>query len=286
MRLGFHCSVGKGLENTVKEALCLGCEAIQIFSRSPRAWGKKEFNPGDVEKFHRLLKKHNIHPLVVHMLYLANLASSDETLYAKSVAVLTDELKRCKILKAQYLVIHPGRYSTGTFNQGIENIIDGINRAFADVKNDTVLLLENLAGGKTDIGWRFEEIKFIIDNIRDKKRIGVCLDTCHLYAAGYDISKNGFGKTVAEFDRIVGLKYLKMLHLNDSKEELGSKIDRHTHIGEGRIGIAGFRAVINHPKIKNLPGILETPREKPRSTRDYLAQDKKNITTLRNLEKR
>jgi len=286
MRLGFHCSVGKGLENTVKEALSLGCETIQIFSRSPRAWGKKEFNAGDVENFQRLLKKHDIYPLVVHMLYLANLASSDETLYAKSVAVLTDELKRCKILEAQYLVIHPGRYSTGTFDQGIKNIIDGINRSFAEVKNGAVLLLENLAGGKTDIGWRFEELKVIIDNVKDKDRIGVCLDTCHLYAAGYDISKSGFSKTVAEFDRIIGLKYLKMLHLNDSKEELGSKIDRHTHIGEGRIGIAGFRAVVNHPKIKNLFGILETPRSKPRSNGDYLAQDIKNITALRNLEKR
>ncbi len=286
MRLGFHCSVGNGLEYTVKEARYLGCETIQIFSRSPRSWGRKEFDPVEVEKFHNLLEKHNISPLVVHMLYLANLASSDKELYARSVSVLTDELKRCKILKAQYLVIHPGRYSTGTFRQGMKNIIAGINRAFSDTEGSTMLLLENLAGGKTDIGWRFEELKQIIDGVKDEKRLGVCLDTCHLFAAGYDISKRGFGSTVKEFGKIVGLGYLKMLHLNDSKEPRGSKIDRHAHIGQGHIGIEGFRALVNHQEIKNLPGILETPREKPRGDFSELGRDLKNIKILRGLMKK
>jgi len=278
MRLGFHCSVGKGLKNTIAEAVALKCETMQIFSRSPRAWYRREFDEKELAEFKKSIKEKNIYPLVVHMLYLPNLASCDKKLYKKSVDVLIDELKRCRILDAQYLVIHPGRYSTGDFETGIKNIIYAINFAFTKVKNKTMLLLENLAGGKTDIGWRFEELRRIIDNVKEKNRLGVCLDTCHLFAAGYEISKNGFDKTINEFDKIVGLNYLQLLHLNDSKNGMGSKIDRHTHIGEGKIGIEGFRAVVHHPKIKNLPGILETPRGNDRSN------DRKNIRILRKLE--
>ncbi len=281
MRLGFHCSVGKGLKNTIEEAVALKCETIQIFSRSPRAWYRREFDEKELAEFKKSLKEKDIYPLVVHMLYLPNLASSDKKLYKKSVDVLIDELKRCKILSAQYLVIHPGRYSTGDFETGIKNIIAAINFAFSKVpsgKNETMLLLENLAGGKTDIGWRFEELRRIIDNVKEKNRLGVCLDTCHLFAAGYEISEKGFDKTVNEFDRVVGLKYLKLLHLNDSKNILGSKIDRHTHIGDGDIELEGFRAVVRHPAIKNLPGILETPR-------NNLTDDIENIKKLRDLAK-
>lgn len=281
MRLGFHCSVGKGLKNTIEEAVALKCETIQIFSRSPRAWYRREFDEKELAEFKKSLKEKDIYPLAVHMLYLPNLASCDKKLYKKSVDVLIDELKRCRILGAQYLVIHPGRYSTGDFETGIKNIIAAINFAFSKVPsggNEEMLLLENLAGGKTDIGWRFEELRRIIDNIKEKKRIGVCLDTCHLFAAGYEISKNGFDKTINEFDEIVGLNYLKLLHFNDSKNILGSKIDRHTHIGAGDIGLEGFKAVVNHPKIKNLPGILETPRAN-------LSDDLKNIKKLRDLVK-
>jgi len=279
MRLGFHCSVGKGLKNTIEEAVALTSEAIQIFSRSPRAWYRREFDEKEIAEFQKLLKKNNIYPLIVHMLYLPNLASCNKNLYKKSVDVLIDELKRCKILNAQYLVTHPGRYSTGDYETGIKNIIKAINFAFSQVKNNTVLLLENLAGGKTDIGWRFEELRRIIDNVKEKNRLGVCLDTCHLFAAGYEIYKNGFDKTINEFDKVVGLNYLKLLHLNDSKNILGSKIDRHTHIGDGDIGLEGFRAVVRHPKIKDLPGILETPR-------NNLTDDRKNINKLRDLMKK
>ncbi|OGS46000.1 MAG: hypothetical protein A2539_06720 [Elusimicrobia bacterium RIFOXYD2_FULL_34_15] len=281
MRLGVHCSVGKGLQNTIKEAVSLGCETIQIFSRSPRSWGRKEFDLKEVEEFKRSLKENNIFPLVVHMLYLPNLASADKNLYKRSVDVLIDELNRCKILGAKYLVVHPGRYSTGDFETGIKNIIKAINFAFLKARNETIILLENLAGGKTDIGWRFEELHRIIENVADKKRIGVCLDTAHLFGAGYDVSKKGFDNTINEFDRIVGLKYLRFLHINDSINERGSKIDRHMHIGQGYIGIEGFRAVLNHPKIKNLPGIIETPR-----MRKDLIKDKKNLIILRKLMKK
>ncbi|MEW6556493.1 MAG: deoxyribonuclease IV [Elusimicrobiota bacterium] len=211
--------------------------------------------------------------------HLPNLASSDKKLYKKSVYVLIDELKRCKILNAQYLVIHPGRYSSGDFETGIKNIIAAINFAFSKVKNKTMLLLENLAGGKTDIGWRFEELRRIIDNIKDKKRLGVCLDTSHLFAAGYRISEKGFGETINEFDKIVGLKYLKLLHLNDTPSELGTKIDRHAHIGEGKIGLTGFKTVLNHPELKKLPGIIETPRG------NAISNDKKNLDILRKVSK-
>ena len=278
MRLGVHCSVGNGLKNTIKEAVSLGCETIQIFSRSPRAWGRKEFDLEEVKEFKKSLKENNIFPLVVHMLYLPNLASADKKLYKKSVDVLIDELKRCKILGAKYLVVHPGRYSTGDFETGIRNIIKAVNFASSRVKNEIIILLENLAGGKTDIGWRFEELHRIIENVKDKKRIGVCIDTAHLFAAGYDISKKGFDNTLKEFDRVIGLEYLKFLHLNDSISERGLKVDRHTHIGKGNIGIEGFRAVLNHPKIKNLPGILETPR-----IRFNLIKDRKNLIILRRL---
>lgn len=278
MKLGVHCSVGKGLKNTIREAVALGCETIQIFSRSPRSWGRKEFDLREVEEFKSDLKRNKISPLFVHMLYLPNLASSDKKLYKKSSDVLIDELKRCKILNAGYLVIHPGRYTTGSFESGMKNIISAINSAFSKVKNETTILLENLAGGKTDIGWRFEEIRLMIENVKEKKRLGVCLDTAHLFAAGYDISEKGFDKTVEEFNRIVGLKYLKLLHLNDVTGDLGSKIDRHAHIGEGKIGLKGFKSLLHHPAIKNLPGIIETPRSD-------IDADKKNLQKLRNMMK-
>lgn len=278
MRLGVHCSVGKGLKNTVKEAVALGCETIQIFSRSPRAWGRKEFDLREVEEFKSDLKRNKISPLFVHMLYLPNLASSDKKLYKKSVDVLIDELKRCRILNAGYLVIHPGRYTSGSFESGMKNIIAAINSAFLRVKNETILLLENLAGGKTDICRKFEEIRRIIKAVKHKKRIGVCLDTAHLFAAGYDISEKGLNKTIGEFDKIVGLKYLKLMHLNDSAGDIGSGIDRHAHIGEGKIGIKGFKALLHHPGIRNIPGIIETPRVD-------IDADKNNLKKLRKMIK-
>ncbi|OQA92599.1 MAG: putative endonuclease 4 [Elusimicrobia bacterium ADurb.Bin231] len=280
MRLGFHCSVGKGLENTVKEALRLRCETVQIFSRSPRSWARREFDIEEVKKFRAAIAYHNISPLVVHMLYLPNLASCDENLRAKSIAVLIDELKRCKILGARYLVVHPGRYASGDFETGIAGIINGITLSLKKVKNEVMILLENLAGGKTDIGKNFQELRRIIDCVKDNSRIGVCLDTCHLYAGGYDISGEGFNAVINKFDSEIGLSNLRLFHLNDSAEVLGSGRDRHAHIGTGYIGLEGFASIVNHKIAKKIPGILETPRSEHVADLDM---DIKNITKLRDL---
>jgi deoxyribonuclease-4 len=214
------------------------------------------------------------------MLYLPNLASRDENLRTKSIAVLIDELKRCKILGARYLVVHPGRYASGDFETGVAGIINGITLSLKKVKNDVMILLENLSGGKTDIGKNFQELKRIIDGVKDNSRIGVCLDTCHLYAGGYDISGKGFNAVINEFDSEIGLSRLRLLHLNDSVEILSSGRDRHAHIGTGRIGLEGFATIVNHKIAKNIPGILETPRFRHGAG---LEMDINNINKLREL---
>ena len=253
------------------------CEAIQLFSRNPRGWRYTELNKEDIEKFKRDIEVSHIYPVVVHMPYLPNLCSPDPDLFKRSVDSLVEDLKRSEYLNAPYLITHMGNRLTSSEEEAILKIVKGINQGLKRVENRVILLLENTAGQGTEIGYSFSHIGKIIELIEDKERIGVVLDTAHAFEAGYDFrTEEAIDKTLKEFDKAIGLKKLKLLHLNDSKTDLGSRSDRHWHIGEGKIGEQGFKNIVNHPLLKNLPGIMETPRKDDKD-------DLRNMKKIRSL---
>lgn len=277
MRFGFHISIGGGLSKVAERARKKGCETIQLFSRNPRGWRYTDLDAKEVALFKKDIETSGLSPVFVHMPYLPNLASGEKELFRRSVASLIADLKRCEILAIPFLIMHVGKRMATDEEKAIENVAFGINEAFNKVANRVKLLLENTAGMGSEIGYNFSQLRAIIDLVEDKNRIGVVLDTAHAFEAGYNLAtKEGLNATLKEFDQLVGLKRLHLLHLNDSKTELGSRIDRHWHIGEGKIGKEGFRNIINHPLLRNLPGIMETPR-----TNDK--EDLKNMKTIRSL---
>ena len=277
MRFGFHISITGGFKNVVERAKKKKCETIQLFSRNPRGWQYTSLEEEDVEEFKNEIKASVLSPVFVHMPYLPNLASGERLLFRKSVDSLAVDLKRCEILDIPYLIMHVGRRMTLPEDKAMKNVTTGINQAFNKVDNRVKLLLENTAGMGSEIGYKFEQLKEIIQLVENKNRMGVVLDTAHTFEAGYNLStKDGLDQTLKEFDQSVGLKRLHLLHLNDSKTELDSHVDRHWHIGEGKIGNNGFRNIVNHPLLKHLPGIMETPRITDK-------EDLKNMKTIRSL---
>jgi len=277
MRLGFHISISGGFKNVVTRAQERQCETIQIFSRNPRGWKYKSIEPRDIEVFKKKIKEAHIEPVFIHMPYLPNLATDKKELFKVSVASLIEELNRAGLIGAQYVIMHIGSRGGLDEKQALANVIKGINRALAKVKNRKTILLENTAGMGTEIGYRFEEIEEIIKGCNHRSRIGVVLDTAHAYEAGYDL-RDHLDEVVDQFDKMVGLNFLKLVHLNDSRTRLGSRVDRHWHIGKGEIGLEGFQRIVNQKDLKELPGILETPRKN-------LEDDLMNIRTLRSLVK-
>ncbi|MGZ3615111.1 MAG: deoxyribonuclease IV, partial [Thermodesulfobacteriota bacterium] len=246
----------------VERAEARGCETIQFFSRNPRGWKYSPLNKKEVKAFRSSLQPPVLFPIFLHMPYLPNIASSKSKFYKRSIRSIVTDLQRAEQLGAQYLIIHIGHRMDSSEDQAMETISQGINQAFEKVKNGVMLLTENTAGQGTEVGYTFDQIKKIIEGVHDHQRMGVCLDTAHTFEAGYDLSdKNGIDKTLEKFDQTIGLKRLHLLHLNDSKTPLGSRKDRHWHIGEGYIGLEGFRHLVNHPSLRHLPGIMETPRK-------------------------
>ncbi len=280
IRFGVHCSIRNGLESAIVEAKRIGCESVQIFTRSPRMWKHGFSSKKEVDDFLKSRKKNNIYPLVVHTPYLPNLATSNKKLYDLSLSSLRDDLAFCGKIKADYMVIHPGAFSEGsTLEEGIKRIALAINKVFRGVKGDTLLLIENVAGGGRRVGRSFGEISEIIKNVKEKKRLGVCLDTAHAFGAGYDISKKRpMLAALREFDALIGLDKLKVIHFNDSMVPLGSCKDRHAHIGKGHIGLKGFKYFIKRISHIAEAGILETPKEP-------LYSDRKNLKILYKLRK-
>ena len=277
MRFGFHISIAGGFSKVVERAKVRGCETIQFFSRNPRGWKYSPLNRNEVEEFRSSIKSSGLFPIFLHLPYLPNIASKDSKFYSRSIDSIVTDLERAVLLGAQYLVIHIGHRMGTPEDEAIEAVSQGIDQAFERVKNSVILLLENTAGQGTEIGYNFEQMQKIIDAVKGKKRIGVCLDTAHAFEAGYDLSnKDGLERTLENFDQTIGLKRLHLLHLNDSKAPLGSRKDRHWHIGEGYIGLEGFRYLINHPLLKHLPGIMETPRKDT-------VEDLKNMKVIRSL---
>lgn len=277
--VGAHITIAAGYDQAISIAEDLGCSTLQIFTKSNRSWFGKKIDPQEIEKFYTALKNSSIKEVFVHCGYLVNLASKNEDIRKKSVQSLTEELMRCEELKIKYLVLHPGSHLGAGEQEGIQKIAFGLDEALSATQGNVMVLLETAAGQGSAVGATFESLKAIEDACTNKKNIGFCLDTCHIFAAGYDLrSKEVYEKTMNSFKKHIGLYKLKLIHLNDSKDVLGQKKDRHEFIGKGRIGKEGFRLILHDADLKKISKILETPVEK---MEDY----KKDLMTLEELAK-
>lgn len=279
LALGSHMSASGGVDKAIARGEALNLESLQLFSKNERQWRAKPLDPAVVEHFHAEVERTGITKLVVHDSYLINLASPKEDILEKSMPAFTDELERCDLLGIPWLVTHPGAHTGSGVEAGIARFAQSLNEIFAALPDSkTVTLLETTAGQGTALGRSFEEIAAIIDLVEDKDRVGVCLDTCHIFAAGYDYrTPEQYAETMGHFDQVIGLNRLKVLHLNDSKNDLGTNKDRHDHIGDGLIGLEGFRGFMNDSRLDGVPGILETEKD---DAGDY---DRRNLETLRSL---
>jgi deoxyribonuclease IV len=275
VRVGFHVSIAGGISNSVNNAEKLGCTAFQIFTRNPRGWAAKPLPRDEVDSFKNRLYASGIKKtsVVVHMPYLPNLSGPPGELYERSVKTLTEEIQRCDLIGVSYLVIHLGSHMGKGSNSGIDQLVNALTAATAHSKSasEVVVLLENNVGRKNSIGGTLEELRLILDRLDSSRQFGVCMDTCHLFASGYDLRTNEDVDIIFEkIKDIIGLNELKIIHLNDSKGKLGSNLDRHEHIGLGSIGAEGITAFVNHRGIRALPIIMETPINKTRGDEQNL----------------
>jgi deoxyribonuclease-4 len=277
--IGAHESIAGGIYKAFERAESIGCRTLQIFTKSSNQWHAKPLTDEDIANYKTAASKSNIKHVVAHDSYLINLCAVDPSILKKSREAFLDELDRCEMLGISYLNFHPGAHMKAGEMEGIIKIIESLNWAHEKTKGFQVLsVLETTAGQGSSLGYRFEQLKEIIDGVDEAKRMAVCIDTCHIFAAGYDIStEEGYEKTFKEFDEIVGFEKLAAFHLNDSKKGLGSKVDRHEHIGKGMIGKPGFRFLMQDARFNAVPKILETPKG------EDLKEDKMNLAVLRKL---
>jgi len=277
--LGAHMSIAGGVDKAIERGIQLSCTAIQLFTKNANQWKGKPFAKEKIERFAELRKKSNIFRILAHNAYLINLASSNNSLRTKSINALIDEMGRCKALSIPCIIIHPGAHLGAGEDEGIKNIINGLNIALTKTNGWPVdIALETTAGQGTNIGYRFEHLSRIIDGIKDNERVKVCLDTCHIFTAGYDISfAEGYVNVMKEFDRIIGFDRLVCFHVNDCKKGLGSRIDRHEHVGKGTLGALPFRLIMNDRRFENIPKIIETPKG------NDMKNDRRNLNVLRKM---
>lgn len=257
--IGCHLSSVKGFENMGKEALSIGANTFQFFTRNPRGGKAKDIDPADVQRFRELAEKNSFGKLVAHAPYTLNPCSATEKTREFAYMVMEDDMKRMEYIPGNYYNFHPGSHVGQGVEKGIELIVELLNKIIKP-EQSTMILLETMAGKGSEIGGRFEELAAIIDGVKEKDKIGVCMDTCHVSDAGYDII-NDLDGVLEEFDKIIGLDRLHALHINDSLNPIGAHKDRHAKIGEGHLGLETIANVITHPKLKNLPCLLETPNE-------------------------
>jgi deoxyribonuclease-4 len=277
--LGAHMSIAGGVHTAVERGISIGCTTMQMFVKNNNQWRGKELSDEDIATYKKLLRESSIGPVVVHDTYLINLCAADKQILRKSRAALKDELDRCEVLGVEYLNFHPGSHVGAGEEEGIKRIAESLNIIHEETKKYRVKsVLETTAGQGTAIGYRFEQLREIIDMVAEPNRMAVCIDTCHVFAAGYDIStERGYEKTFEDFDAIIGLDRLVAFHVNDSKRELGSHVDRHDHIGKGKIGKTGFRLLMNDERFRAVPKILETPKG------PEMKEDVRNMRLLRNM---
>lgn len=275
--IGAHVSISGGFDQAILRGEKIGANCIQIFTKSNRQWKSKKISDEDVAKFIAQQKNSSIEIVVAHASYLINLGSSTSSVVEKSINALVDELQRCDMLKIPFLILHPGTMHDKDETKSLLFIAKNINNVLQTAKPQYVtLLLETMAGQGSTIGNKFEQLGFILSHVAQKKHVGVCVDTCHIFASGYIFDTPAtYKKLWQDFDETIGLKNLKMLHINDSKKDSGSKVDRHEHIGQGKIKSAAFKLLMQDAKFKKIPKILETPKGE-----DEFSDDIKNIKTL------
>jgi deoxyribonuclease IV len=280
MKLGLHVSTAGHIYEAVNRAAALGCNTMQIFSRDPLQWRKSHLTKEDTDEFLKLRAQHKITPVFAHVSYLINLASPYNILYRSSVKAYIEDIKEAQNLGIEYIVTHMGSHKESGEEKGLKRITAAINRILDKTKDHSVvILLENTAGSGSWLGYTFEHQRRVIDKVENKARVGICFDTCHGFAAGYDLStSDGYKKTISQLDDIVGIDKLKLIHLNDSKDKLSSHRDRHEHIGKGEIGLEGFRRLVNDPRLADVSFILETPK-------DAEGDELKNLEAVRKLRK-
>ena len=278
-RLGAHMSIAGGPARAVERGYSIGCDAIQIFTRNANRWKSKDLTQEEVDGFVHSREATGIHPIVAHSSYLINLASPDDSLWARSVEALIVELERCRRLGVHEYVLHPGAHLGAGEEAGMTRVVAGLGAAFsATAGADVAVLLEITAGQGSILGATFEQLAWMADRAKPAERIGICFDTAHALAAGYEFrDATSYAAMWRQFDAIIGLGRLRVIHLNDAKRDLGSHVDRHAHIGEGYVGLEAFRLVVNDPALRHLPMLLETPKG------EDMREDVENLARLRRL---
>jgi deoxyribonuclease-4 len=277
--LGAHMSTGGGVHTAIERGCSIHCTAVQMFVKNNMQWFARPVAPEEIRAFLEHRQRGQLLSIFAHANYLINLAATNPQFHANSIRALSEELTRADQLELPFLVLHPGAHLGAGEEAGLEKIVTSINRVCRKIpKVKTRIALETTAGQGSCLGHRFEQIAYIIQNVREPERLCVCLDTAHVFAAGYDIgSEAGIKKTFREFDRVIGLDRLAAIHLNDSKTARGSRVDRHQHIGKGQIGVDAFRFIMRSQRLKKVPKVLETPKGKD------LREDVMNLKTLRTL---
>lgn len=277
MRLGAHMSISGGVDKAALRGQEVGCETIQIFTKSSNQWKAKPLGPSEIQAFHDACTAADIAPVIAHSAYLINLAAPDDALYEKSIQAFLDELHRCDLLGIPSLVVHPGAHMGTGEETGLRRVSAAITRVHREAPHlHASIVLEVTAGQGTTLGYKFEHFAALLDQVEDPERIGFCLDTCHLLAAGYDFrTRKGCDDMLDTWDDLIGIERIRVIHLNDSKKDLGSRVDRHEHIGQGFIGTSGFAFLLNDPRLFELSMVLETPKDDNAVVR--------NLQTLRSL---
>jgi deoxyribonuclease-4 len=279
---GSHLSIAGGMFNALLSAETLGLDTVQVFTKNQQQWSAKPLQDEDIANWKREAARLKFSHTVSHDSYLINLASPDDKLFLRSFNLFADEIRRCVMLGIPYLVTHPGAHMGSGEEVGLKRVAQGIDKAYAAVRGAKVITcLEITAGQGSSLGWRLEHLAKIIDHSRKPERLAVCLDTAHLFAAGYDFRGRHYDALMKEIDKTVGKRLVKVLHLNDSKKELGSRVDRHDHIGRGFIGVEGFRRWVCDADFAGIPKILETPKDG--TAEDGREWDAVNVDTLRKL---
>ncbi|MCM8789649.1 MAG: deoxyribonuclease IV [Candidatus Omnitrophica bacterium] len=278
MLLGVHVCIEGKIYEVLKRAKDLGCNTMQIFSRNPQRWRNKFLDRAEIEEFVHRQQKLKISPVFIHIPYLINLASPNPRLYQSSIEAYIEDILEAHLLKADFIVTHMGSHKGTGEGAGLRRLTEALNIILQKTKHTNVgILLENTAGSGSWLGYKFIHQKIVLQGLKESKRMGLCLDTAHTYLAGYDIStRRGLEATLNEIEKLVGTNLIKLIHLNDAKGKLGSNIDRHEHIGKGGIGLEGMKRIINHPRLRNVAFILETPKDN-----EY--DDKNNLALVRKL---
>ena len=283
MLLGAHMSIAGGVANALLRGQQSGCDTIQIFTKNNNQWRATPLTDREIRTYRENREMTGIWPVVAHDGYLINVASPKRDLYRKSLEALRIEVERAAALEIPYLIMHPGAHVGAGEADGIKRVVNALDVVLDRTKGfPVVICLETTAGQGSSLGYRFEHLAAIREGVAQRERVGVCVDTCHIFAAGYEIrGRKAYEQTMRHFDDVIGLKHVKCIHLNDSQRELGSRVDRHAHIGQGHIGLEGFRPCLNDPRLRHIPMILETPKGE-----DPAAADRRNLGVLRSLVRR